>query len=355
MITSTQDIRELLNRSLIQRFLTERLMSFINESGIAGLLESRPRFMMEEAVASLQHKLGYTINDRIRLRMIKVIVDLLCESGCLMNDNGSYLWNKGKGPDASLSHDECLTVKETVTGQVEFFEQCMAYADKFLRGGPPLFGFDSASTLVWEKFLGNSEFSFARSVLVNLLLSGRNENLQVLDLCYGPGFGILQMQERFSDIGITALDFKDIFLGQASRRITNTGLVKWIKSERWKGFGSPLPFLNHTFDIVFFACADPYIPEGSREYVYKDIFRILKPGGSLGILSHSYPDADRQYVGDDWIRRGVLCHDFSESVCEGWYGFYDARESVRLFESIGYGINTIMLNASVWRLDKTRG
>ncbi len=151
---------------------------------------------------------------------------------------------------------------------------------------------------------------------------------------------------------MTALDFKDIFRKRALSRIPKPEAVQWIDAELWNGFGTPLPFPDGTFDLLYFACADPYIPVESREFVYRDIFRVLKRSGSVGLLSHSYPDDKNEHVRDPWARRGILCHDFFESVCEGWHGFSDAGESRNLFESIGYTIDTVMMNASIWRLDK---
>lgn len=351
MNVDSPNIKSLLSQSLTQMFLTDRLIRFIDEEGISKLLQSMRRFTIEEAIEAFRQKLGYKLQDRVRLRMAKAIIDLLHECEYLEKNNEFYLWIEGKSIETKLSTDEFKVAKDTFKGQVDFFEKCIIYADKFLNGNPPLYSFDSNSTEIWEEFLGNTEFRFARSVLINLLFSGRDDNANVLALCYGPGFDILQMQEQYN-IKVTALDFKDIFQSQASHRIVNPKSVKWIKSELWKGFGTPLPFNGGTFDIVFFTCADPYIPEDSRDYVYRDIFRVLKSKGILGILTRSYPDVERKFVKDPFVRRGTLCHDFSESVCEGWYGFYHAHNSLNLFKAIGYRIDTVMLNASIWRLDK---
>lgn len=353
MNTNSLNIKPLLRQFLVQRFLTERLIRFTDEEGISELLASMRRFDMEDAVETLQRNLGYKLQDRIRLRMFKALIDLLHECEYIKDDGGWYWWDVCKDLDISLKEDEYETVKNNFKGQTIFFEECIFYASAFLRGGPPLYSFDRNSTDIWEKFLENAEFRFARSILTKLLIPWENSNCTILDLCYGPGFDILQIQEQSPQIQVTALDFKDIFCNQASRRILNPDSVKWVDSALWNGFGAPLPFDGNTFDYVLFTCADPYIPGELREYVYTDIFRVLKRGGALGILTRSYPDSGRKYVKETWIRRGILCHDFSESVCEGWHGFYDAHESIDLFKKIGYSVRATMLNASVWRLDKS--
>lgn len=344
-------IKPLLKDFLPQKFLSGRLLRFVEEEGILCLFEAMRQFDFPEAVEALRGK-GYLLSDRTRLRMIKVLIDFLSECGYVVENNGRYTWNDGNMFSAVLGKDESGLVKGSFRGQIDFFEECIHRAASFLRGGPPLCGFDSGSLGLWEKFLGNAEFRFARSVLAEALLSGRERGSSVLALCYGPGFDIRQLQEEAPDAGLSALDFKGVFFEGAYRRSLDPQSVQWIDPLLWKGFGDPLPFRDFTFDYVFFACADPYIPEELRESVYADIFRVLKPGGALGILTRSYPDRERTFVTEPWIRRGVCLHDFAEGLCEGWNGFYDAGESAALFSKIGYTLRSLLLSASVWRLDK---
>lgn len=340
---------------MMQRFLTEKFIRFAAEEGIIDLLESMRQFDMEAVLKSFQNQLGYKFQDSSRIRMIMVLLDLLCECGYVRRDREQYSLGSEKIHMERLLEEECECVKRDFKGQIDFFEKCIGYVGIFLKGGRPLYGFDDDTTHIWEDFLGNSEFRFARSVLINILFSVRGSKrdaLSVLDLCYGPGFDMLQMLEQFPNLRLTAIDFKGMFFKSAASKIPAESNVQWIPPSMWTGFGTPLPFNDRSFDNVFFACADPYIPGEMREYVYRDIYRILKQGGSLGILTRSYPDAGKQYVKDTWIRRGVCCHDFTEGVCEGWHGFSDALESISLFNKIGYAVDTVMMNASVWRLDK---
>jgi SAM-dependent methyltransferase len=352
MERDSRDIKTFLSRFLAQKYLTDRLLRFVEEQGIAGIFESMHSFCPEDAIAALERERGYCLRDGVRNRMARVLMDFLCECGRLERGNGNYSWTGGNGPGIALSNEECGMAKEFFRGQVDFFERCIVHADSYLRGGSPLYTFDSGTTHIWEEFLGNAEFNFARFILAKMMLAGKDEKSHVLDLCYGPGFDILQIQECLDSVKVTALDFKDVFRERALSRIPNPAVVEWIDAEYWNGFGAPLPFPAETFDGAFFACADPYVPEELREFVYRDIFRVLKHGGSVNILSHSYPDPEKEYVYEPWVRRGTLCHDFSESVCEGWHGFYGAGESRGLFESIGFSVGAVIMNSSVWRLDK---
>lgn len=348
----TSEVKNILRQFLGHKYLTEKVLTFLSQKGILDLLSHKQSFAIEEVTQELEHTFGYTFHDRTRQRMVSTFIDLLKECGFLRYSNGQYSWNKGHEFQTGITGKDYEMIRVSLKGQIEFFEKCLAHVNDFLKGGSPLYDFNNHTISVWDNFLGNPEFTFARSALFQLLMCNEKKNYEVLDLCYGPGFNLIQIQQHCPEVNITALDFKDIFQDLACTKLDRGTPVQWIKSEQWQGFGTPLPFHDNTFDLIFFSCADPYIPSNMREYVYADIFRTLKPSGLLGILTHSYPDTESRYVKDPWIRRGVLCHDFSESVCQGWHGFTDPLESVKLFKKIGYNINAVVLNSSLWKLEK---
>jgi SAM-dependent methyltransferase len=352
---TTQDIqglRPLLGRLLPQRFLTERLLRLLSGSGITDLLSSSREVSLETVKVLFDQKLGFDTSDHARTRMIQIIMDFLCECGLMERRAETYCWKETAGDIGELSNEELEEVRSFFGGQVMFFEKCIDYAREFLSGGPPLFRFDRESLHMWGSFLGNSEFEMARSLLVKLLSSRNAESCRLLNLCSGLGFDINALQKVMPEAEITAIDFTDLFHESAFQTVQNPENIRWIDSSLWNGFGYPLPFNEHSFDIVFFACADPYIPRGSRTYVYRDICRVLKKGGSLGVLTNSYPDTEREFVRDTWIRRGVLCHDVAESVCEGWNGFSAPKDSLSIFREAGFSVSSTILNASIWRLEK---
>jgi ubiquinone/menaquinone biosynthesis C-methylase UbiE len=283
--------------------------------------------------------------------MLRVLLDLLVDCGVIsVHADSSCSWSGGAARSWRPSSADAETIARAFEGQMEFFDQCLNYADAFLSGQPPLFNFSGGSTHAWERLLGNGEFAFARSVVARLLLPRVARGAEILVLCYGPGYDLVEIENRRPDVRVTALDFTNTFFANASRRLRRPDAVQWIDAARWCGFGFPLPFDDRSFDMLLFSCADPYIPPASREAVYRDIYRVLRPGGVLGILTHSYPDAAHCEVPDEWIRRGTFCHDFLESVCQGWQGFYGAAESRDLFARVGFRRDVVTLNSSVWRL-----
>lgn len=307
---------------------------------------------MESAEEMLNQKFGIPASDPVRTRMIRIALDFLCECEVLKKE-GIFFSRGCTDYDAfQLSKNEIERAGTFFSGQISFFNECINYSEKFLRGGPPLFRFDEKSLDIWERFLGNTEFETARILLMKLLSSKKSGACNILNLCSGLGFDISAIQHIMPDAEITAIDFTDVFRERASGRTERPETVRWLDSSLWDGFGNALPFGNEIFDLIFFSCADPYIPLDKRDFTYQDIFRTIKKGGSLGILTKSYPDPEKTGVQDRWVRCGVLCHDFAESVCEGWYGFTLPEKSAGLFQDIGFDVSSVLLNSSLWRLDK---
>jgi hypothetical protein len=52
------------------------------------------------------------------------------------------------------------------------------------------------------------------------------------------------------------------------------------------------------------------------------------------------------------MRRAALAHDFLESVCDGWQGFSYPNRSAALFSNVGFSVDAVMLDASLWKLGK---
>ena len=367
------DTAKLLNRFIVPRYITGELISFAEEEGILKILSELKSFSLDEINRTLEARKEYRLDEPVRKKMMADIISLLYECGYL-NRNGNIYSSSGGAygelrDELGLTDEERTILSDCFHSQTSFIKKCLDYAPEFLRGSPPLYSFDGDSLDIWDSFLGNIEFSFARQLLLLNLKIKNISDFKFLDIGYGPGHGIISARELYPAIDITAVDFAGSFTSlvkektdavlQSEKLKDNIAMpVKLIANSAWNGFGHPLPFPDDSFDAVFFTCADPYIAPDLREYVYGEIYRILRRGGSLGILTRAYPDAEFKYVKNHWTRRAVYCHDFAESVCEGWHGFYDVEESFRLFRKIGFSKNKntageiCMLDSAIWRLDK---
>ena len=354
------------------RPLVAEILELVRVEGIAGLMAMLSPFTMDRLCDELETALGYLLRGN-RRRMISVLLALLEEAGWCVREGSRWRFAPLDGdsqgsPDRSADRS-AVSGSSTDDGQLRFFLECLKSVPAYLRGGTATFGFEGGSVDSWDRFLGSAELRCCRKLLFELMGVRNSRSFHLLDLCYGPGWGLAEAASRYPSIRITAVDFTEVFAGTARDRLRSieevsrtaghtAAEVVWCAPGQWPGFGHPLPFREETFDAVFFSGGDPYIPRILRKYVYGDIARVLSPVGRLGILTRGFPDPGRRFVPSPGMRMASLVHDFAESVCEGWQGFAEPEETLRMFRELGYrGGGAIpgemcSLESSLWVLRK---
>ena len=366
-------LREM-RRGAVARLLLADILAMAEREGILDRLHRLSPLRFEALCATLRADLGYALEAGNRRRMVALLLDLLAECGRVKETGGVWRW---RGEDASppaadgAGGTPPADPAAATDDQYRFFRDCLASAPAYLRGGAAAVQFDGRNAPAWEHFLGCAEFRSCRALLLVLMGIETEPAPRVLDLCHGPGWGLEAVVQRFPAARVTALDFTDVFRRTAQARAEGAQArnrrggrpvvpITWVGPDRWEGFGRPLPFEDGAFDAVFFTCGDPYIPAGLRGDVYRDIARVLAPGGRLGVLTRCLPDADGRHVESYWLRIVALAHDFAESVCEGWAGFSDAEANTRMFADAGFqggaeppGLMSF-LDSSLWVLRKAR-
>ncbi len=346
------------------RVLLADILALAEREGILDQMRRHSPFSHEELCQALQSEVGYSLAKGNRRRMIRLLVDLFVECGRLREANGLWRWDETFEAPAPEPAAE-----STADGQYRFFRDCLNAVPSYLRTEASSMAFDEKSAVAWEDFLGCVEFRTCRGILLGLMGIRNAKEVRVLDLCHGPGWDLEAVIHRFPAVRITALDFTAAFSARARERAAaaqeaarGSGAavspVTWLDPAHWKGFRDPLPFSDASFEAVFFSCGDPYIPGDRRMPLYRDIARVLAPGGTLGILTRCRPDAGGRHVPFVWLRIASLAHDFAESVCEGWEGFCEAEENMRLFSDVGFrgGVPHLgsmsVLGSSLWVLTK---
>ncbi len=361
-----------IRRGSIARLLLGEILQLAERERILERMRRHSPFSYGELCQALQVELGYTLAKGNRQRMIYLLLDLLSECGWLREEEGVWFWNREERREIPESDDATFSGMESAAdAQYLFFRECLESVPAYLRGGGPSVLFDEKSTMAWERFLGCAEFRICRSLLLDLMGIENYPSFRLLDLCHGPGWGLEAVISRFPAIRITALDFTEAFSQRARERAEfsqagNRRLgypvtpITWVGPDRWKGFGDSFPFPDGSFEAVFFSCGDPYVPRGHRSMVFGEIARVLVPEGKFGILTRCLPDADARHVASFWLRISALVHDFAESICEGWEGFSDAEENIRVFSDVGFegGVALLgtmnFLESSLWVLRKSR-
>tara|TARA_B100000315_G_scaffold244804_1_gene269950 strand:+ start:48 stop:1184 length:1137 start_codon:yes stop_codon:yes gene_type:complete len=337
-----------LRHFVVPKLLVKKILIILEEEGFIRLISDLGSFSLDSLYSKAEKNLGFALNDPVRKRMVLNLLNILITTGYVERDGEKYCLKNGRGINLhKVDLDDTDKFKHLFESEISFYSSCIEYINNFLKGASPLYSFNTDCGEIWEKFLGNYEFSVARKILLQSLRIEDKPSFEVLDLCYGRGHDLELICKLYPRTKVTAIDFTDVFEKNAKEKVEavqkkhfSGGIevhpVKWICSNEWKGFGEKFPFEDKTFNIVFFACGDPYIPRHQRENVYKEIYRILKPSGGLGLITRCYSDPECKHVTNKWAKIAIYVHDLAEGVCENWQGFYGVEETMQIFTQLGF-------------------
>jgi len=89
--------------------------------------------------------------------------------------------------------------------------------------------------------------------------------------------------------------------------------MEWNMSSFRKDISKPLPFRDNYFDKIFSICVLEHLPPEVRRFVMKEISRVLKPGGIVGVtidydIHRNIPGCDRglRYSLKDKLEKEIL-------------------------------------------------
>jgi demethylmenaquinone methyltransferase/2-methoxy-6-polyprenyl-1,4-benzoquinol methylase len=106
--------------------------------------------------------------------------------------------------------------------------------------------------------------------------------VKVLDLCCGTGDMTLALQRASNPSSkIVGVDFSHAMLQRAGDKSRRTSL-RWLEADALQ-----LPFADSSFDLV--ASAFGFRNLADYDAGLREIFRVLRPGGEVGILDFSEP------------------------------------------------------------------
>jgi len=163
----------------------------------------------------------------------------------------------------------------------------------------------------------------------------------VLDLCCGTGDLAFSLQRK-AKARILGVDFSHTMLVRAKEKafaLNGTASMPFLEADALR-----LPFAERSFDLVTSAFGIRNL--ANYEDGLKEIFRVLKPGGSLGILEFTEPapgvlgDAYRFYTKTvlpkigGWISGDAHAYAYlPKSVAQ----FFRPEELASVLKKVGYG------------------
>lgn len=107
-----------------------------------------------------------------------------------------------------------------------------------------------------------------------------------LDLCCGTGDITIALAKQVGPSGnVIGLDFNQEMLDLAEQKIRQQDLQKEIQLKQ--GDAMELPYPDQSFDTVTIGFGLRNVPDANQ--VLKEIYRVLKPTGKVGVLETSQP------------------------------------------------------------------
>ena len=126
-----------------------------------------------------------------------------------------------------------------------------------------------------EGFLSPGGQGEVAKIVENVNLAGKD----VLDIGVGIGGPACLLVEKHGAARVTGIDVEDTVLKKATQTVLRRGLRDRVFLRRVEP--GPLPFDDESFDVVFSKDTIIHIPD--KGALFRDIYRILKPGGCIAM------------------------------------------------------------------------
>jgi len=158
--------------------------------------------------------------------------------------------------------------------------------------------YDSLSK-IYDSLVGSSERKIAEKALDRLNVRGGEF---VLEIGFGTGRCLKRMAERVGHKGRAyGIDISFGMLDVAGRRLKEAGLME--RTDLCGGDGARLPYGDGVFDAVFMSFTLELFDTPEIPQVLREVERVLKCGGRLGIVSMSKENGGTMLRLYEWAHR----------------------------------------------------
>lgn len=126
---------------------------------------------------------------------------------------------------------------------------------------------------------------------LDFLLGKIHAEDEVLDMGCGTGRFTIPLAERVKSV--SGLDLSPMMLATARKKLADRGLEADLR----EGDMAALPFADASFDVVVSMLALMHIPREDRQQVFREVARVLRPGGRL-LIGVKNTVFERMFRGD---------------------------------------------------------
>jgi len=130
------------------------------------------------------------------------------------------------------------------------------------------------------KLSGEESNYFSEHKIKTIKLVEKNDELNFLDFGCGDGNSAIHFTNYFPNSKYSGIDI-------SSESIQIAKLKSSIKLNFQSFDGINIPFEDNSFDVIFTACVFHHIDFKLHQNLFKEIYRVLKPGGKFYIFEHN--------------------------------------------------------------------
>jgi ubiquinone/menaquinone biosynthesis C-methylase UbiE len=169
-------------------------------------------------------------------------------------------------------------------------------------------------------FLGTADV-MRRQIIppVSRLVRERGDDLRLLDVACGTGRTLRQLATAHPKLRYYGLDLSPYYLQFAAKLLSSVEHLSLVNEN-----AESMPFTPETFDIVTSVHLFHELPRAARRNVYREMMRVLRPGGLLVIED----SAQRIEAGPLGLFLGKFAEEFHEPFYREYLGD-DIGEALR--------------------------
>jgi ubiquinone/menaquinone biosynthesis C-methylase UbiE len=112
---------------------------------------------------------------------------------------------------------------------------------------------------------------------------------RVLDIGCGTGTLVAELKREFPEVEVVGLDPDAKALARARRKANSAA----VSIQFDQGFSHALPYSSASFDRVFSSFMLHHLPDDEKDETFREIVRVLKPGGRLLLLDFEAPESTK--------------------------------------------------------------